>query len=100
MFCWAATARRDIFWHMTVSRRNHASDRKRVRLFRNGRSQAVRIPKELEFPGEEVVVSRDGDRLILEPVARRSLEEVLAELPDLGEEVGEIEDPAPELMDL
>jgi antitoxin VapB len=60
----------------------------------------VRIPKELEFPGEEVVVSRDGDRLILEPVARRSLEEVLAQLPDLGEGVGEIEDPAPEPVDL
>ena len=66
--------------------------RRRIRLFRNGRSQAVRIPKDFEFPGEEVVAYRDGDRLILEALPRLSLEEVLASLPELGEEIGEIED--------
>jgi antitoxin VapB len=77
-----------------------SSGEKRARLFRNGRSQAVRIPKSFELPGEEVVVSRDGDRLILEPVARRSLEEVLATLPDLGDDIGPIEDQPPEPVDL
>lgn len=43
-----------------------------ARLFRNGRNQAVRIPRELELPGEEVIIHKDGDRLILEPVVRRS----------------------------
>jgi antitoxin VapB len=80
--------------------RHSASDRKRARLFRNGRSQAIRIPKDFELPGEEVVVSRDGNRLMLEPVTRRSLEEVLARLPDLGEDFGPIEDEPPEPVDL
>jgi antitoxin VapB len=38
---------------------------RRVRLIRNGRNQAVRIPREYETPGEEAVLRRDGDRLIL-----------------------------------
>lgn len=44
-----------------------------VKLFRNGRNQAVRIPVEFELPGDEAVMRRDGDRLILEPVNKGSL---------------------------
>jgi len=45
---------------------------KTAALFINGRSQAVRIPKEMEFDGvAEVEISRDGDALILRP-ARKS----------------------------
>ena len=41
---------------------NHA------KLFRNGGSQAVRLPKGYRFEGQdEVVISRDGRRVILEP---------------------------------
>ena len=43
----------------------------RARLFRNGRSQAVRLPKEFRMPGEEVSIRREGDAVILEPVANR-----------------------------
>lgn len=43
-----------------------------ARLFRNGRSQAVRIPREFEFAGSEVLISKDGDRLVLEPIKRSS----------------------------
>ncbi len=39
-----------------------------VRLFRNGANQAVRIPKELELPGVEAILRREGSRLVLEPV--------------------------------
>ena len=39
----------------------------RVKPFRNGRNQAVRIPVEFELPGNEAIMRRDGDRLILEP---------------------------------
>jgi antitoxin VapB len=42
-----------------------------VRLFRNGRNQALRIPRELELDADEVIVRRDGERLIVEPVQRR-----------------------------
>ena len=41
----------------------------RARLFWNGRSQAVRLPKEFRFAGEEVVISREGDRVVLSPVS-------------------------------
>lgn len=43
----------------------------RARLFRNGRSQAVRLPKEFRFEGEEVSVRREGRRVILEPLRQR-----------------------------
>lgn len=36
-----------------------------ARVFRNGRNQAVRIPKEFEFAGRELVIRRQGDVLIL-----------------------------------
>ena len=37
-------------------------------LFTNGRSQAVRIPKELRFEGREVSIRRLGDGVLLVPV--------------------------------
>lgn len=44
---------------------------RRAKLFWNGRSQAVRLPLEFRFEGSEVLVSREGDRVVLEPVSRR-----------------------------
>jgi antitoxin VapB len=41
-----------------------------AKLFRNNRSQAVRIPVEFELPGDRVLISRDGPRLIIEPVSK------------------------------
>jgi len=43
------------------------SEQRRVRLFRNGRNQAIRIPVDFELPGDEAVMYRDGDRLVIEP---------------------------------
>ena len=42
-----------------------------ARLFRNGRSQAVRLPKEFRFEGQEVSIRKDGKRVILEPLKRK-----------------------------
>lgn len=42
----------------------------RAKLFMHGRSQAVRLPKEFRFEGSEVQVSKIGDKVILEPIAR------------------------------
>ena len=39
-----------------------------AKLFLNGRSQAVRLPKEFRMPGKVVNISRDGNKVILEPV--------------------------------
>lgn len=43
-----------------------------AKLFRNGRSQAVRLPKEFRFEGAEVAIRREGERVILEPVRPRA----------------------------
>jgi antitoxin VapB len=66
---------------------------RRVKLFRNGRNQAVRIPRELELPGEDAVIRREGQRLILEPAPPKSLLALLATLPT-------IEDQFPPIVDL
>ncbi|WP_337847794.1 antitoxin [Sphingomonas sp.] len=55
-----------------------------AKLFRNNKSQAVRIPADFELPGDRVLIHRDGDRLIIEPVRRKNLLEVLASLQPLG----------------
>ena len=71
-----------------------------VRLFRNGRNQAVRIPREFELPGEDAVMRKEGERLIIEPTPPKSLLAVLATLPTLDEDFAPIEDPPPEPVDL
>ena len=71
-----------------------------VRLFKNGRNQAVRIPREFELPGTEAIMHREGDRLIIEPAPRKSLLEVLAELEPLDEGFPEIADLPPRPFDL
>lgn len=70
-----------------------------VKLFRNGRNQAVRIPREFELPGNEAIMRREGNRLVIEPApARSSLLEYLATLePD---EFPDIKDYPPEPVDL
>ena len=74
------------------------SEQRHVRLFRNGRNQAVRIPVEFELPGDEVIMHRDGDRLVIEPVRKRGLVALLKTMKPLEEAFPEIDDPvsAPE----
>lgn len=44
----------------------------RAKVFKNGRSQAVRLPREFRFKGTEVNIRREGDTVILEPITRRT----------------------------
>lgn len=64
---------------------------RRVRLFRNGRNQALRIPREFELEGEEAIVRKDGDRLIVEPVRKGRLLRLLASLEPLDEPFPDID---------
>ena len=75
-------------------------EQRHVRLFRNGRNQAVRIPVEFELPGDEAIMHRDGDRLVIEAVRRRGLVALLKTMKPLEERFPEIDDsvPAPEKM--
>lgn len=67
---------------------------RRARLFRNGRNQALRIPREFELAADEVVIYRDEERLVVEPVRRApTLAEVLSRLTPLAEDFPSLADP-------
>ena len=70
-------------------------DQRHVKLFRNGRNQAVRIPVEFELPGDEAVMRRDGDCLVIEPVRKRGLVALLKTMKPLERDFPEIDDPVP-----
>jgi antitoxin VapB len=44
----------------------------RAKIFQNGRSQAIRLPKAFRFKGNEVKISKKGDMVILEPIGRNT----------------------------
>ncbi len=76
------------------------AEARRVRLFRNGRNQAVRIPVEFELPGTEAILRQEGGSLILEPVDRPSLLSVLDSLEPIPEEFPDIDEGLPPLRDI
>ncbi len=72
-----------------------------VRLFRNGRNQALRIPREFELEGNEAILRKEGDRLIVEPVRKGRLLALLSTLEpvdepfaDVDEDLAPLDDPA------
>ena len=71
------------------------SGHRRVRLFRDGRNQAVRIPVDFELPGNEAIMRREGERLVIAPVRKRRLIALLASMKPLDERFPDIDDPAP-----
>ena len=86
-------------WHMlTPMQPGYSPPARYASLFRNGRNQAVRIPKEFEMDGDRVRISQDGARLILEPVvASPRLMAVLAELGTIDEEFPDVDANLPPL---
>jgi antitoxin VapB len=71
-----------------------------VKLFKNGRSQAVRIPREFELPGEDAIMRMEDGRLIIEPAPPQSLLALLATLQPIDDEFAPIDDPHPDPVDL
>ncbi len=71
-----------------------------VKLFKNGRNQAVRIPREFELPGEDAIIRKEGQRLIIEAAPPRSLLAVLATLRTIDENFPAIDDLPAEPVDL
>ncbi len=70
-----------------------------VKLFKNGRNQAVRIPREFELPGEDAIIRKEGERLIIEPAPPQSLLAVVAARTTLDEEFSPIQDLPAEPVD-
>lgn len=71
---------------MTQREQIDTAPHREARLFRNNKSQAVRIPADFEFVCERVWIRREGERLIIEPAPRKSLLEVLATMEPLKPE--------------
>jgi antitoxin VapB len=71
-----------------------------VKLFRNGRNQAVRIPREFELAGTDAIMRKEGERLVIEPAPPKSLLAVLASLESLDEEFPEIDELETDPVDL
>ena len=78
------------------------SEERHVKLFRNGRNQALRIPREFELEGDEAILHKEGNRLIIEPVKKGRLLAFLSTLepldlpfPDVDQDLPELEDPEP-----
>ena len=79
-----------------------ASESKRAKLFWNGRSQAVRLPKEFRFDGDEVEISRDGEIVMLIPLVRERFPAgYWQELDELahGDDLSDIEELGAALID-
>jgi antitoxin VapB len=70
-----------------------------VKLFKNGRNQAVRIPREFELPGEDAIMRKEGGKLIIELAPPKSLLAILAALSPIDEDFPPIDDPIPEPVD-
>jgi antitoxin VapB len=67
----------------------------RAKIFWSGRSQAVRLPKEFRFEGDEVRIRRHGNAVILEPVTE-GWEWLDALVGKLDQDVGEAASEQPE----
>ena len=56
-----------------------------AKIFQNGRSQAVRLPKEFRLQGKEVKISKQGNKIILEPI-ENSWEQWFASLTQFSDD--------------
>jgi antitoxin VapB len=79
--------------------RTKISVERHVKVFKNGRNKAVRIPREFEFPGDEAIMRKEGDRLVIEPVPTKSLLALLAKLAPLSEDFPPIPDAPPDAVE-
>jgi antitoxin VapB len=67
------------------------SSQRQVRLLRNGRNQALRIPREFELNAQEAILRQEDGRLVIEPVRRAGLLATLAGLAPIEDEFPDID---------
>ncbi|MGH8211147.1 MAG: antitoxin [Steroidobacteraceae bacterium] len=73
---------------------------RRVRIFKNGRNQAIRIPRELELDAREATIHKEGNRLVIAPLERTALLELLATWRPLEVRFPDFPDAPPEPVEL
>jgi len=74
--------------------------KRHVRFFRNGRNQAIRIPREFELDADTAIIRREDDRLVIEPVRKKGLLATLATLSSIEEDFPYIDSGMPPLDDV
>jgi antitoxin VapB len=57
-----------------------------AKIFTNGKSQAVRLPKEFRFEGKEVFIKRVGNTVVLIPKSQNTLETWFLSLKNFSED--------------
>lgn len=82
--------------HMPNASHEQDVTERHASLFRNGRNQAVRIPREFEMEGTEVLIRKEGERLILTPVRKNRLIDLLASWEPLDEALPDVDDGPPQ----
>ena len=68
------------------------SEVRHVKLFRNGRNQAVRIPVEFEMPGDSATMRKEGDRLVIEPRRTSGVLALLATWEPLDDDLSDFDE--------
>jgi antitoxin VapB len=81
------------------AKRAKTGPERHVKVFKNGRNKAVRIPREFEFPGDEAIMRKEGDRLVIEPAPTKSLLALLAKLRPVHEDFPSIPDVPPDAVE-
>ena len=71
-----------------------------ISLFRNGRNQALRIPRDLELPAEQAQIYRDGEKLVIEPLTTPPLLTLLDSWQPLDVDFPEIDNALAPLDDV
>jgi len=84
---------------MPIKRRSLVREQ-HVKLFRNGRNQAVRIPREFELPGNDAIMRKEGERLIIEAAPPKSLLAMLDRLSPIDDQFPPILELANDTVDL
>ncbi len=67
----------------------------RAKVFMNGRSQAIRLPKEFRVEGDEVAITRLGDAIVLQPIKKTWLD-IYHEMKDIPSFLDDREDTPPQ----
>jgi antitoxin VapB len=73
---------------------------RKVKVFRNGRNQVILIPLEFELSGDEAILRKDGDKLVIEPTKRKSLIALLKSWNPIPEDFEPIADSRPKPVKL
>lgn len=79
---------------------HHPIHIRQVQLFKNGRNQAVRIPRDFELSGQKALIRKEGNRLIIEPIAALTFAELFSQWKPMKEGIPEISDYPPDPVNL